>query len=102
MGCHSLLQGGFLTQGPNLGLLLCGRIFLPSELPVVKNPQERLTVDPVGVLPFVLPLFYFLTCVFNKKFTPEIKFICLLKLINRCIIRTWFPVMCFEESLVLI
>ena len=26
VGCHSLLQGIFLTQGPNLGLLHCRQI----------------------------------------------------------------------------
>ena len=29
VGCHFLLQGIFLTQGLNLGLLNCRRIFLP-------------------------------------------------------------------------
>ena len=33
MGSHSLLQGIFLTQGLNLGLLLCRQILLPSETP---------------------------------------------------------------------
>ena len=29
MGCHSLLQGIFLTQGSNLGLLHCRQILYP-------------------------------------------------------------------------
>ena len=27
VGCHSLLQGFFLTQGSNLGLLIAGKFF---------------------------------------------------------------------------
>ena len=33
VGCHFLLQGIFLTQGLNSGLLHCRQIFLPSEPP---------------------------------------------------------------------
>ena len=33
VGCHSLLQGIFPTQGWKLGLLHCKQIFLPSEPP---------------------------------------------------------------------
>ena len=33
VGCYSLLQGIFLTQGLNLGLPDCGQIFLPTEPP---------------------------------------------------------------------
>ena len=29
VGCHFLLQGIFLTQGPNSGLPHCGQIFYP-------------------------------------------------------------------------
>ena len=33
VGCHSLLQGTFQTQGLNSGLLYCRQIVLPSEPP---------------------------------------------------------------------
>ena len=33
VGCHSLLQGIFPTQGSNWGLLHCRQILLPSQPP---------------------------------------------------------------------
>ena len=33
MGCHSLLQSIFLTQGSNLSLPHCKQILLPTEPP---------------------------------------------------------------------
>ena len=43
VGCHSLLQGIFLTQGSNLGLLHCRQI-LPSEPP--GKPALKLCTHP--------------------------------------------------------
>ena len=45
MGCHSLLQGIFLTQGLNPGLLLCGQTLYPTEPP--GKAQASASVSPV-------------------------------------------------------
>ena len=45
VGSHSLLQGIFLTQGLNLGLLHCRQIFLLSELPGKPHSHQLVAVS---------------------------------------------------------
>ena len=42
VGCHSLLQGIFPTQGWNPGLLHCRQTLLPSEPPGKSNKQKNM------------------------------------------------------------
>ena len=55
VGCHSLLQGIFLTQGSNLGLLALQANSLPSE-PPRKPPNYSKFLDKVGLTLEVLCL----------------------------------------------
>ena len=50
VGCHAFLQGIFLTQGSNLDLLHCRRIFLPSE-PPEKPKNSGVGISSPGDLP---------------------------------------------------
>ena len=47
MGSHSLLQGIFLTQGSNQGLLPLQADSLPSETPGKSNPDGKILISKI-------------------------------------------------------
>ena len=54
VGCHSLLQGIFSTQGSNLGLLHCRQILYclsHQRSPGVKNVSQAWQVDSLPLVP---------------------------------------------------
>ena len=53
VGCHSLFQGIFHTQGSNPGLLHCRRIFLPHEPPGKPIFTHTQTLLPVTEVPAI-------------------------------------------------
>ena len=69
MGCHSLLQGIFLTQGWN-SCLLCILNWQAHSLPL--NQQESpLSLVLSSPLLSIYPQSTFLTCSFDKLFFPK-------------------------------
>ena len=64
VGCHSLFQGIFLTQGSTLGLLLCRQALYYMSyqrnqlLVVVSNPQHCLACNCITLIPATLMPFF--------------------------------------------
>jgi len=54
VGCHFLLQGIFLTQGMNLGLLYCSRFFISC----IAEDSIAADSEPPGKPPCILKHLY--------------------------------------------